>query len=248
MAQGIKSAVVKVATPAGHMGLSANRRVVVALWFVAIAVVCVGCAGARVKNVQADHSLALPRPARIVIYDFTTGPTDVQMLFSPRQEGEHAVLTQEQPDLLAEAVADSLATRLVEGIRSLGLPAERVAGAAQPEMNDLVIEGDFVRIDTGSRARRFVIGFGMGASELRTRVRVFQVTAEGWKPVQQFETVATGSRLPGAAFGTAVAGSAAISAGIAGVRELRTAIDADAGRTAEQIAGNVSELKTAQGW
>jgi len=165
------------------------------------------------------------------------------------------LLSQEQPDLLAEAVADSLATRLVEDIRALGLPAERSAGAALPEVNDLVIEGDFVRIDEGSRLKRFVIGFGVGATELRTQVRVFQVTAEGWKPVKQFETVATGSRLPGAGFfvaGGAAAGtvvtSAATSSGVGVLRELRVSIDADARRTAEQIAGKVSELKTAQGW
>ena len=150
-------------------------------------------------------------------------------------------------------MADSLATRLVEAIRSLGLPAERVAGAALPEVNDLVIEGDFVRIDEGSRLKRFVIGLGVGATELRTQVRVFQGTAEGWKLVQQFETVATGSRLPGAGFfvaGGAVAGmvatSAAITSGVGVLRELRASIDADARRTAEQIAGKVSELKTAQ--
>jgi hypothetical protein len=103
--------------------------------------------------------------------------------------------------------------------------------------------------------RRFVIGFGLGATELRTQVRVFQVTAEGWKPVRQFETVATGSRLPGAGFGTAVgaatgtlAASAGISSGLGVLGELRSSINADAGRTAEQIAGKVSELKTAQRW
>src|SRR5215468_1503503 len=237
------------------MGWSANRRIVVGLGLVVAAVVG-GCAGARVKDVQGDRSLTLPRPARVVVFDFTTGPADVQVLSVPRQEGERAqYLSQEQPDLLAEAVADSLATRLVEDIRALGLPAERVAGAALPEVNDLVIEGDFVHIDEGSRLQRFVIGFGMGATELRTQVRVFQVTAEGWKPVKQFETVATGSSLPGAGFfvaGGAVAGtvatSAAISSGVGVLRELRASIDADAGRTAEQIAGKVSDLKTAEGW
>lgn len=184
-----------------HMGWLVHRRVVVGLGLVLAAVVCGGCAGARVKNVQADRSLTLPRPVRVVIYDFTTAPTDVQVLASPRQEGERVLaLSQEQPDLLAEAVADSLATRLVDAIRSLGLPAERVAGAALPEANDLVIEGDFVRVDAGSPVLRVVIGFGVGASELRTRVRIFQVTAQGWQPVQQFETVATGARLPGAAY------------------------------------------------
>ena len=238
------------------MGWSANRRIVVGLGLAVVAVVCAGCARAVVKDVQGDRSLILLRPARVVVFDFTTGPADVEVFSSPRQEGEQALyLSQEQPALLAEAVADSLATRLVEDIRSLGLPAERVAGAALPEENDLVIEGEFVRIDEGSRLRRFVIGLGAGATEVRTQVRIFQVTAEEWKPVKQFATVATGSRLPGVGFfvaGGAVAGTLATSAmtssGVGVVRELRVSIDADARRTAEQIAGKVSELKAAQGW
>src|SRR5262245_5478601 len=116
---------------------------------------------AVVRDVQSDRSLVLQRPARVVVFDFATGPADVQMLSSPRQEDERTLyLSQEQPDLLAEAVADSLATRLVEDIRALGLPAERSAGAALPEVNDLVIEGDFVRIDEGSRVQPTVKGPG----------------------------------------------------------------------------------------
>jgi hypothetical protein len=237
------------------MGWLPNRRGVVGL--AVVAVVCVGCARAVVRNVQEDSSLTLPRPARVVVFDFNTGPTDVELLSSPSQEeAERALwLSKKQPDLLAEAVAGSLATRLVEDIRSLGLSAERAAGAAMPEVNDLVIEGDFVRIDEGSRTMRFVIGFGVGATELRTRVRVFQVTAAGWQPVQQFETVARGSRAPGAALGVGVGAaagsvvtSAGISSGIGIARELRTSIDADARRTAAQIVRRMSELKTVQRW
>ena len=100
------------------MGWPANRRVVVGLGLAVAAVVCVGCARAVVSDVQGDRSLILPRPARVVVFDFTTGPADVQVRSSPRQEAERTLLlSQEQPDLLAEAVADSLATRLVEDIR-----------------------------------------------------------------------------------------------------------------------------------
>jgi hypothetical protein len=238
------------------MGWSVNRRVVVGLGLAVAALVCIGCARAVVSDVQGDRSLILPRPTRVVVFDFTTGPADVQVLSSPRQENERTLLlSQEQPDLLAEAVADRLATRLVEEIQSLGLSAERAAGGVPPEVNDLVIEGNFVRIDEGSRLQRFVIGLGVGATELRTQVRVFQVTTEGWKPVKQFETVATGSRFPGAGIGVAagavagtVATSAGISSGLGVVGELRASINADAGRTAAQIAGKVAELKTAQHW
>jgi len=216
----------------------------------------VGCARARVQNVQVDRSAVLPRPGRVVVFDFDTGAGDVRVGSSPRRTVRRAVgLSVNEPDLLAEAVADTLAGRVVDDVRALGLTAERAAGAAPPVVNDVVIQGQFLRIDEGSQAKRFVIGFGVGATELRTQVEMFQVTADGWRPIKQFDTVAQGSRFPGAAFfvaGGAAAGtvatSAMITSGVGVIRELRASIDADAGRTAEQIAAKVSELRTAQRW
>jgi hypothetical protein len=84
---------------------------------------------------------------------------------------------------------------------------------------------------------------------------MFQVGANGWQPVKQFDTVASGSRFPGAAFfvaGGAAAGtvatSAMITSGVGVVREIIASIDRDARRTAEQIAGQVAEVSAAQGW
>ncbi len=230
---------------AGGMGLA----MMVALGF--------GCASARVKNVEPPPQAAkLPRPPRVVVFDFETGGTDVRVGSSPRRTASRAVgLSVQAPDLLAQAVANTLASRLVDELKALGLAAERAAGAAPPGLNDLVVEGQFVRIDEGSATKRFVIGLGVGATEVRTQVQIFQVTAAQWAPVKQFDTVAAGARLPGAGFfvaGGAAAGTLAtaaiVSSGVGVVREVRACIDADAGRTAEQIAKQVSELSTAQGW
>ena len=158
--------------------------------------------------------------------------------------------------MLAEAVADALASRLVEDVRAQGLNAERAIGTSPPALNDVVIQGQFLRIDEGSKVKRFVIGFGAGATELRTQVQMFQVNTDGWRPITQFDTVAQGAKFPGAGFavaggaatGAAVATSAIVSSGTGVVREIRASIDADARRTAEQIAAKVSELKTAQRW
>jgi hypothetical protein len=222
---------------------------------VAIAL-CVGCATARVENVQQVEVRTLPRPARVVVFDFDSGAADVRVGSAPARAVRRAVgLSVAEPDLLGEAVADTLASRLVEQITALGLPAVRAAGADPPGMNDLVVLGQFVHIDQGSKAQRFVIGFGVGATELRTQVEVFQVTGAGWQPVKHFDTVATGSRLPGAGWfvaGGALAGSVAtsamVSSGIGVVRELRASIDADAGRTAQEITSKLSELSSAQRW
>ena len=225
---------------------SVGLAVVVALTF--------SCARARVRDVQADVSPGLTPPGRVVVFDFDAGGSDVRVGgLSTKRRG--VGLAVDEADVLAEAVADALASRLVEDVRTLGLVAERANGTSPPAANDLVIQGRFLRIDEGSKVKRFVIGFGAGATELRTQVEIFQVTSSEWRPLRMFETVAQGSKFPGAAFGVAggaavgAAATAAISATAVGVvNEVRTAIEADARRTSEQIAAKVSGLKTAQRW
>jgi hypothetical protein len=239
------------------MGRVATRRALGALALMMVVEVVVACARARVQGVQADRLATLPRPGRVVVFDFDTGAGDVRVGSSPRRTVRRAVrLSVNDADVLAATVADALSGRLVDDVRGLGLAAERAAGAHPPGPNDVVIQGQFLRIDEGSATRRFVIGLGVGATDLRTQVEMFQVAADGsWRPIKNFETVAQGARFPGAAFfvaGGAAAGtvatSAMITSGVGVVRELWASIDADARRTSEQIAGKVSEVKTAQGW
>lgn len=221
-----------------------------------VLVLGVGCAAARIENVQATRTANLPRPARVLVFDFDTGAADVVVGTSPRRSARQAVgLYVTEADTLAQAVSDGLAQQLVDALKANGFAAARAAKAAPPQPGDLVIQGQFVQIDQGSATQRFVIGLGVGATELRTQVQVFQVGAAGWQSVKQFDTVAAGSRFPGAAFfvgAGAVAGTAAtsamISSGVGTVREVRASIEADARRTSEQIASKMSELSTAQGW
>jgi len=236
----------------------------VALLAAAVAVLGIGCARARVKSVERE-AVTLPRPARVVVFDFDTGRSDIQIDTSlgrrvVRRVGRAAEtvrLASPQPELLCEAMSDILANRLVQDIGALGFRAERARGAAPPTANDLVIEGQFLRIAEGSTTQRFVIGLGMGGTELRTAVQIFHVGGTpGWQPVKQFDTVTNSSRMPGAGFfiaggaaaGGAVATSAMVSSGVGSVREFFTSLEADARRTSEQITKQVQELSAAQRW
>jgi len=215
-----------------------------------------GCAAARVENVQANRSVTLPRPGRVVVFDLETGAADVRVDRPLSNRAKNAVgLYVNQTDVLAAAVAASLSNSLVEDTKALGLAAVRAAKAAPPEINDLVIQGQFLRIDAGSRTQRLVIGFDAGATDLRTQIQIFQVTAEGWRPVKQFNTSATSSRMPGVALSVGVgaaagtAAQAAASGSAAGaVRQFRTSIEADSARTSLQIAARVAELLNANHW
>ena len=55
----------------------------------------------------------------------------------------------------------------------------------------------------GSAAQRLTIGFGSGASELRTAVEGFQMTPQGLRKLGSGTVDAGGSKSPGAAMGVA---------------------------------------------
>jgi hypothetical protein len=75
-----------------------------------------------------------------------------------------------------------------------------VAGTI-PRLNDLVIRGYLLSVKEGSAAERVVIGFGSGASELRTAVEGYQMTAQGLRELGSGDVESGGSKTPGAAVG-----------------------------------------------
>src|SRR5262245_46058481 len=116
-----------------------KRRMVSGLGLALAAALCMSCASARVKRGQTERITPLARPARVVVFDFNTGSADVQVVTSPSRRAARSVgLMKEQPDLLADAVADTLASKLVTDINALGLRTVRARGALPPQLNDLV--------------------------------------------------------------------------------------------------------------
>jgi hypothetical protein len=119
----------------------------------------------------------------------------------------------------------------------------------------LAIEGHFVSIDEGNRMRRMVVGFGAGASEVRTFVQVYEATSEGRRLVEDFYTTVKSSRKPGmgpmvgvgAAAGRAVV-TAATSAGVGVATEISQTVEGDAKHTADEIAKVLKKFFADQGW
>ena len=197
----------------------------------------VGCASVSVTPVAgtADQSM-LPRPGVFYVYDFAVGPEDV-MVDSLGAEfmSEGEKLSKEEQTAYATAEAFSMA--LVEELRKEGINAQRINRGAVPRLHSIVLKGQFVTIDEGSRFKRMVIGFGAGSSEIRARVQAYQATERGLHRIVEAEAKATGSKTPGMAVpvaGGAAMGSAATSAVISGgmniTREARGAMNPDAER------------------
>ena len=73
----------------------------------------------------------------------------------------------------------SLPSELVKEILTLGMPAEHADRWHPPGIGNLLIMGEFISMDEGSKAKRMLIGFGAGASSLQTHVVGYQFTDQG---------------------------------------------------------------------
>src|SRR4029077_15211783 len=134
-------------------------------------------------------------------------------------------------------------------------PAVAAAAATPVAGPSLAVEGQVLTVDQGKRLPRMVIGFGAGATEVRTLVQIYEITNEGRQLVEDFYTTVKSSRKPGmgpmAGVGGAsgMAGESAAGATGVGVLTARSqTVEADAKHTADQIAKQLKNFFVEQHW
>jgi hypothetical protein len=151
-----------------------------------------------------------------------------------------------------------IAADLVGRIHGLGMPAQRASAETKPQLNNIVIRGYLISVNEGSTAKRVVIGFGYGASELRTAVELYQMTAQGLRKLNSDTLDSGGSKFPGVALGlgaatfiaTANPAGLIISSGmkVYGEASGRSKVEGRAEATAREIAVVLKQLFQEQGW
>jgi hypothetical protein len=222
-----------------------------------VIVMAAGCASTKISNRQALVTEKLPRPATIWVYDFAASSADVPA---------DAVLAGKNAEPSAPQTAEQLATgrelgrdigaRLVEEISLLGIHCEQATRSTQPAINDIVIRGYLVSVDHGSAAERVVIGFGAGASELKTAVEGLQMTEKGLRMLGYATVDAGGGKSPGTAVGAATFIATAnpvgliVSGGmkIYGEASGSSKVEGRARQTAQEIAKVLKKRFQDQGW
>ena len=219
--------------------------------------VLIGCASTQVSDRDQIVAGQLPRPGDILVCDFAASPSDIP---------SDSVLAG-QPDLdttpqTAEQIAKGrelgakIAAQLVKQIQAMGMTAQEVPMGTQPMINDLLIRGYLVSISEGSVTKRVTIGFGSGASELKTAVEGFQMTAQGLRKLGSGSVNAGGGSTPGAALGAASFIATANPAGLiisSGVKVYgeasgKSTVEGRAEATANEIANVLKQRFQEQGW
>ena len=215
--------------------LGSTASIVVCVGLASLALACASTKVEQTRRAGAD----LPKPDRILVRNFAVTLSEVSLdsglgpTIARDAQGE---ITGDEQVKLGRSAANALAEELVAKLRDAGLPAERSSGRVALTPTTLVIAGKFLTLDEGNQTMRTLVGFGAGASHVTTRVQAWmdgQLVAEA-------ETQAESGKKPGAAV---------IAAGTTGVSELLlTSVEADAKRTAGEIADRIIRAYRERGW
>lgn len=222
-----------------------------------VLLVATGCASTKMTGQETFVAGQLPRPGNILVYDFAATAAEVPAdSVLTRQYSVDA--TPQTPGQIAvgRLLGVEIAAELVGRIHDLGMPAERVWAETAPQLNDIVIRGYLLSVNEGSTTKRVTIGFGYGASELRTAVECCQMTAQGLRNLGSGTVDAGGARTPGAVLGAAVFVVTANPAGLIigggmkayGEESGRSKVKGRAEATAKEIAKTLKQRFQQQGW
>ena len=218
-------------------------------------VVAAGCATTKITNQQPLVTGQLPRPNQIWVYDFAASAADVPAGSAFAGQAADASQTPEEI-ATGQQLGAEIASQLIQQIQSMGMPAAPGGAVTTPQINDIVIRGYLISVHEGSAAERVAIGFGAGASSLKTAVEGFQMTPQGLRKLGSGEVDAGGGKTPGAALGvvglvaTANPAGLIISGGmkVYGEASGSSKVEGRAKATAKEIGDALKQRFQQQGW
>lgn len=213
------------------------------------------CGQTGVRNIKTTRETNLPKPSRILVYDFAV---------SEREVTEYQGIMRQQPSVkdptererqLAREVKDALAEEVADGLRVLGFTVARVSQGTAAVESEMLIDGQFLSVDEGSPLRRLVIGFGSGTSTVESRAQIYQ-GAEARK-ILEFTTQSNSSAMPGAApmlgagavvQGGVTAGMVVANTAVSGAKTYKSDVARMAAASGDQVVRYLSEFFAQQGW
>ncbi len=220
-------------------------------------ILAAGCASTEVVSRERLVTEKLPRPAKILIYDFVANPAEVPKYsaLAGQTAGKPATPTPEEVKT-GRQLGASIASQLVQQICDMGLTAEKALPQTKPQINDIVLRGYLVSVSQGDAAKRVVVGFGYGASELDTVVEGYQMTAKGLRKLGSGKIKSVGSKSPGGTVGAvsmiANANPAGLIVGgvVKGYGEIsgNSKVEGLAKSTAKEIANQLRNRFKEEGW
>ncbi len=236
------------------------KRMRLALATLTLAVVA-ACSPARVQTTEGYAGPPLPRPDRVIVYDFAIAPEQVRLDQGVGARLKRAVGNQPISAQEVQAAGETqaaLTDALITELTSYGLPAVRASAGETPSAGtSLLVQGQIVGIDEGNRARRVVIGLGAGKSSVSADAQLYYVAYPAPPQfISAFQGNSNSGRAPGVAgtmglgaVGGRLATSAAVGGAMHGRSEMRrTGDSANATRLADALGKQIGRFAVAQDW
>lgn len=215
------------------------------------------CASTKVSDRETLYSGKLPRPGKIIVYDFVTTPEGVQPDSAlATQDVVPSIPPSPQQAELDRQLGMQIAIELAQEIRNMGLPGVRATQWTIPQVNDIMLRGYLLTVDKGSAVERVALGLGAGESEMKTLIEGYQMTPQGPRKLGQGDVNSGGSKTPGAAVGLATLLithnpiGLVVSTGVKAYGEVsgKATIEGRAKATAKEIADQLKIRFEQQGW
>jgi hypothetical protein len=174
-------------------------------------------------------------------------------LFNPQgSTTQNPYQTSDQVSSAALQASTDMQKSIVKALQDKKIPATSAAFYSDGMTDSLLLTGQFLTIDQGSKTKRMAIGLGVGAANLDAQAQLRDLDLPQNPPILMFHTQAdTGASpgiLVGGVAGAAVTGTAAIGAGVSGYRQSQSGTGSMAENTADEIADYIQKFYQQQGW
>jgi Domain of unknown function (DUF4410) len=201
------------------------------------------------------------KPTMVMIYDFTLPEDAIKMDHSAAAAMQnHGVIAHVTGDAHGDTSATTIAAELPEAfsktlqdeLQKMGIAtttAGASAGLKVPE-GTLVVHGEFTNVSLGSKSERMMVGFGLGASDVKAHVTVSLMTKNGPVTMNEFMIDSASGKKPGAAAGMGVGSVGMIAADVAvsSATDHKSAVASDTTRMAKATAKQIQGVMARQKW
>lgn len=233
-----------------------------ATWPLLLAGLALACSKANVQDLEVTHTGPLPKPPVTLVYDFAVNAQDVDVDRWGLNDVRSEVPTEDQRRL-GEVISRLFTEKLVEDLEARGIKARRGVATTPVPTNAVQIEGVFLTLSEGDKAKRSTVGLGWGGSKAEARVQAHQRTAGGRRLLGTGTVATQASRKPGVVSGLArgsyiglafkVAETGAREAGVPDptperIKEMRSGLENDIRRAAHAVGERIATEYQNKGW
>lgn len=202
----------------------------------------------EVTALQSYSGVPLPKPTKILVYDFAIDISHVQVDRSEKIRPRHMITGDESPEAVAKKASAKFSQELTKKLAATGIPVEHVSPDTVASANTVSVQGSFDSLKQGDKAERVGVGMGTGSADVRTQVDVHLKTDSDSILLSQFQTQmkpvkGVGAGIPAAAGVNPVAIAAKSTVG-----DRRQTLEAYASKTANAMAEEITKALSKQGW